>query len=110
MDNFDIVYFIIISLITTTLVVMSFVLSARHNSKMRKGKKEKYNWVRSASKEIKEDELFIMSELMEGEIKCHKLPNSALPYNVGKWVNNMENFMEKPIFMQLLEMKGHDME
>lgn len=110
MDTFDIVYFVIISLFTVGSVIMSFVWATKHNSKTYRGKAEKYARIRPTSKEVQEEEQFIMNELLEGEIKCHKLPNSALPFNVGKWIDNMKKFMEKPIFKQLMEMKGQDME
>ena len=110
MDNFDIVYFIVISLVTVILIVMSFVWSAKYNSNTRKEKNEKYARTRATSNEIEEKENFIMSALINGEIKCHKLHNSALPYNVDKWIDNMEKFMEKPVFNQLMKLKGHDIE
>lgn len=110
MNNLDIAYFVIISLFTVGTVVISFILSAKHNSKVYKEVVEQYVRKRPTSKEVEEEEHFIMNELVEGGIKCHKLPNSALPYNVEEWVDNMESFMEKPVFNQLLEMKGYDME
>ncbi len=54
--------------------------------------------------------LIIMSELINGAIKCHKLPNSSPPYNVGRWIDSMVDFMGKPIFNQLMELKGYDIE
>ena len=32
--------------------------------------------------------------------------NGAKPHDVGKWVDNMKEFMRKPIYKQLLALKG----
>jgi hypothetical protein len=50
-----------------------------------------------------------MESLKNGEIKCHLLKNTSEEYEVGQWVSDMRYFMKKPIFKQILSMKGHDL-
>lgn len=51
---------------------------------------------------------YMINQLIEGEIKFHKLPNSADKYKVEKWVNSMFSFMEQDAFKNLMEVEGKE--
>ncbi len=106
--NSPTIWFVIIAIVTFILIVSSYIFSILYNSKVDKDNEEGYHKKRVVSKEMLKREEYIMSVLRRGEIKCHKLPNTAPPYDVEKWVNGMEKFMEKPIFKQIMELKGYD--
>ena len=63
---------------------------------------------RKASKELLKREKYIMKEATNGRIKCNIIRNSAPPFDNDKWVEEMERFIEKPIFKQVMNLEGHD--
>lgn len=108
MNSFAVFLLIIVLLVVS--VCGSYIYSIRYNSKIRQGNNMKYYKKRVASKEMLRREKYIMGVLKRGDIRCHRLPNTSIPYDVEKWVNSMEKFVEKPIFGQIMELKGYDID
>ena len=72
--------------------------------------KSKYIKNRAVSEELKKREEYMMKEVKEGRVKCNQMLNKSFPYNVEKWVKEMDYFMSKPIYNQLMNLKGHEIE
>lgn len=78
MGSFN-VFLTFMTLLTVALVTMSLLFSKSKNAKIK-----------------------------NGEIKRRALKNSAPPYDVGNWVDEMESFMKKPVYKELMELKGRE--
>lgn len=72
--------------------------------------KETNIMMKSTNKDIANKVNTFMTYLKQGKIKCHILPNKARLYDVGEWINEIEDFIEKPIYEQLMKLEGHDID
>lgn len=107
MEPFN-VFLIFMMFLTVALVGISLFFSKRTNAKKERNSENEYVKKRTAAKEWLKREKYIMGDLKCGKIKCHKLKNSAPPYNVENWVDEMGTFMRKPIYKKIMELKGQD--
>lgn len=103
--------FLIIAGTTIVIIIASCLFAIIFNFKNTVEKDSKnlsYLRKRQPGEEMREREQRIMGDLKRGKIKCHLLPNSAVPYNAEIWVTSMKTFMKSPVFKQLMDLKGND--
>lgn len=109
MDGF-VVFFTIFYLALAAVVLGSIIVYVRSCKIRNKIRKQEYVIERTASQEILKREKDSMNALMNGDIKCHIIKNNAETYDVGNWVHELNSFMKKPIYKELLSLKGHDID
>lgn len=107
MNNEFSIFLIIIFMVVLIAIAVVLVLSARPDKKIKKHIRSGYVVKRRVSEKVQRMEAESMRALDFGEIKCHLIKNSANPHDVGKWVDGMKEFVKKPIYKELLEMKGN---
>lgn len=108
MDEF-LLFSLICFIIMLTFIILSFYL-ASSMAQRSKHIKSKYIKNRKPNKELEEREKYMMKEVVEGKIKCNQMLNTSSPYNVEKWVKEMNCFVSKPIYNQLINLKGYERE
>lgn len=101
-------FFPVVSGIAIIIIALNFAIAIYINLRTPKSDNSDYLKKRLVSEEISKNETFIIKELINGEIKCHTIKNSAQPYNAKEWVIKMEEFTNKTIYAQLLNMEGHN--
>lgn len=107
-SGFIIIFYSFVFLFT----VISYIFSKRLN----KGQKDivKSLYIREAKvdkeKEWEEKEKSSMKNLKSGNIKCHLLRNSSPIYNVKNWVDEMREFLKRPVCKELFSLEGNDID
>ena len=110
MTTSEIMYFIIVSVVTIVLIIGVFVFSYRYNDSIGKASQKKSVVRNKFPTKTKNDKEYMISELVSGGIKCHKIPNSAKKYSAHTWVKKMLLFMKQPSFDVLMKLKGNDID